>query len=234
MRYRGLVRTIMKRGRSSGSSKKADKDSSDKKARSADGNVDGQRNYDATHFCVDYKRRKDNSIIFDDFPEFQPRLLPREIFEAGAFGGAYFRPIKSGVTGKSYTNAADEFAEHFKGIPKEKISSKTADVSRNKYGVKAGQTLDAWEEKNWIKAQDPYGWIHWYCRFCINGRRSEDDARQVQRWLNYTGPKGRWRRNLVNKIKAAETSYDDPKISPVVRQGLLQWGWEVQPEDIKQ
>ena len=34
-----------------------------------------------------------------------------------------------------------------------------------------------------------YGWFQWYCRF-FQGRRSEDDERQIQRWLKICGPTG--------------------------------------------
>ena len=34
-----------------------------------------------------------------------------------------------------------------------------------------------------------YGWFQWYCRF-FQGRRSEDDVRQIQRWLKICGPTG--------------------------------------------
>lgn len=70
----------------------------------------------------------------------------------------------------------------------------------------------------------------WYCRF-YQGRRCEDDVRQVQRWAKCAGPKGRFRSQLCNKILAANTSADDPSISPVIRQTLLHWGLEI-TEDV--
>ena len=69
----------------------------------------------------------------------------------------------------------------------------------NKYQVSCGSTLEAWESKNWIKAQDPYGWVEWYCHF-YQGRRSADDCRQIDRWLA-TGPRGRFRVRLINMIR---------------------------------
>ena len=41
-----------------------------------------------------------------------------------------------------------------------------------------------------VKEVDPYGWFMWYCRFYL-GRRCEDDERQIGRWKNCTGPKGK-------------------------------------------
>ena len=42
--------------------------------------------------------------IFKDYPDFQPNLTPRDIFELGSFGGTYWRPIYSSVTGQNYKN----------------------------------------------------------------------------------------------------------------------------------
>ena len=56
-----------------------------------------------------------------------------------------------------------------------------------------------WRKKKWIKDQDPYGWVQWYCRF-YKGRRTPDDERQIQRWKNLAGPKGRFMRFLVTQI----------------------------------
>ena len=44
-------------------------------------------------------RRKDGSLDFPDYPRFRPNRTPKEVLQAGSFGGTYFRPIKSGVTG---------------------------------------------------------------------------------------------------------------------------------------
>lgn len=99
-------------------------------------------------------------------------------------------------------------------------------------GSKAGSSLQTWEDKGWIVEQDPYGWVQWYCRFYA-GRRSKDDERQIDRWNKYAGPKsGRCRKNLINKLKKAGADYDDPSVSPVIRQGLLQWAYLIVPDDI--
>merc|ERR1719319_1726182 len=52
-----------------------------------------------------------------------------------------------------------------------------------------------WESSGWMRAQDPYGWFQWYCRF-YQGRRSEDDERQVSRWEKCAGLRGRFGRHL--------------------------------------
>ena len=63
------------------------------------------------------------------------------------------------------------------------------------------------------------------------GRRSDDDGRQIQRWSNCCGEKGRWKNNLISKIVKAGCNWDNYNISPVVRQTLLHWGYELNEED---
>lgn len=164
------------------------------------------------------KRRRDKSLIFDDHPEFRPNLTPAEIFQMGSFGGTYYRDIYSGVNNKNYKNAWKEFPkEWFKGLNiKTQVASQDYDVNVNKYGVKSGTSLEYWESKGWIKPQDPYGWVHWYCRFYL-GRRSRDDERQIKRWDGVCN--GRFRLRLDNMIRAK-------KDSPVIRQLLLHWAYE--------
>lgn len=178
------------------------------------------------------ERRSDGTLIFPDYDEFRPSMLPNQVFRAGAFGGAYWRPIHSAVTSLNYSDQHKEFAGHFSGIPDRLLCAKKADVALNRYGVSSGQGLEAWEKSGWIKKQDPYGWMQWYCRF-VHGRRSDDDKRQIQRWNNFCGPKGRFKRNLVNKIKSANAAHDDESISPVIRQGLLHWAYEITEADCK-
>lgn len=40
---------------------------------------------------------------------FNPSLSPRDIFTRGSFGGTYWRPIHSNVTGKHYKNKHKKF-----------------------------------------------------------------------------------------------------------------------------
>ena len=114
-------------------------------------------------------------------------------------------------------------------IEKEVISEKY-DKKINKYGVKCGSSLESWEKSGWIVKEDPYGWFQWYCRF-YKGRRMYDDERQINRWLKLAGPNGRFRRRLMNEIIKKGKKYDDPSVSPVIRQVLLHWGYELTRED---
>ena len=173
---------------------------------------------------------------FKDYPDFKPNLTPQQVLKMGSFGGTYFRPIYSSVTKKHY-KSKDVIKEYpkswFKGINIEKmVTSSDYDKNVNKYKVKCGSTLEAWEGKGWMNKQDPYGWFQWYCRFYM-GRRTDDDERQVKRWLAFAGPKGRFKKNLINKIKDNNADIDDENISPVIRQGLQHWGYKITSNDLK-
>lgn len=170
--------------------------------------------------------RKRGKIYFSDYPEFAPNLTPKQIFQLGSFGGTYWRPIYSKVTKKHYKNAHHEFASWWKGIPESDLSSTKCDLSVNRYGVKSGTTLQYWESKKWIKEQDPYGWVQWYCRF-YKGRRTKDDKRQIARWLAFAGPNGRFRLRLIHMCKKAKKRFNDESVSPVIRQGLQHWGYKL-------
>ncbi|KAK6187407.1 hypothetical protein SNE40_005444 [Patella caerulea] len=178
-------------------------------------------------------RNNKGELIFEDFKEFRPNLTPKEVLQAGSFGGTYFRPIKSSVTGKKYSS------EVWKELPSDwlkslNIGSQVAcskyDESVNKYGVKCGGSLEMWESSGWIHKQDPYGWFQWYCRF-YQGRRTPDDERQIGRWLRCAGKTGRWKNNLISKCVNSGCGYDNVGVSPVVRQTLLHWGYTLTKED---
>ena len=180
-------------------------------------------------------KRENGVFLFEDQPQFRPNMSPKEVIQAGSFGGTYFRPIKSGVTKQTYG------AEVWQELPKDwlegldikkKVASPIYDTNVNTYKVKCGSSLEAWESSNWIKAQDPYGWFQWYCRF-FQGRRSEDDERQIGRWLRCAGETGRWKNNLISKIFKAGTSFDNKVVSPVVRQVLQHWAYKLTEEDYK-
>jgi len=174
--------------------------------------------------------------IFKDHPEFKPNLSPKDVFKKGSFGGTYFRPIYSSITKKKY-NGKTVISEYpkswFTGLNIEKeVISETYDKKVNKYGVKCGSSLEAWEKSGWIVKEDPYGWFQWYCRF-YKGRRLYDDERQIDRWAKIAGPNGRFRRRLMNEIIKQGKKYDDPSVSPVIRQVLLHWGYELTKKDFE-
>ena len=116
------------------------------------------------------------------------------------------------------------------GIPDHYICSEQCNININKYKVKSGTSLEYWESKDWIAKTAPYGWVEWFCHF-YNGKRSHDDERQIKRWLAFAGPSGRFRRRLINEIKKNKSVFNDYSISEVIRQGLLQWGYELTKKD---
>jgi hypothetical protein len=179
------------------------------------------------------KRSKDKDVHV--LRQFKPNKTPKQVFKMGAFGGTYFRPIHSAVTGNDYTpnqSMRGLSKDWFKGLDMDKmVTSSTYDKNVNKYKVKCGSTLESWETSGWIDKQDPYGWFQWYCHY-KKGRRTKDDERQIDRWLKLAGPSGRFRRTLMNKIIKNNTTYDDYSISPVIRQVLLHWGYELTKKDL--
>ncbi|CAK9037676.1 unnamed protein product [Durusdinium trenchii] len=168
---------------------------------------------------------------------FRPSLTPKEVLHLGAFGGTYFRDIDSAVTGKRHKDAWKELPKSWlKGLDIRRQVARDwedYDATVNHYGVKCGNTLEEWENAGWMHPQDPYGWFQWYCRF-FQGRRSEDDPRQIKRWLKICGPTGRWKGNLIAKCVKANRAYNDPKVSPVVRQSLLHWAYELTAADLRE
>lgn len=180
-------------------------------------------------------RNKDNEIVFKDYPDFRPNLSPEEIFRAGSFGGTYWRPISSSVTGKKYKDNHLKYPKSWwKGIPDEHLVTEwdNYDKTINTYGVMVGTTLEFWESKDWISETHPYGWVQWYCDF-YRGERSSDDERQISRWMKTAGPQSRFRRRLINMIKKKNTKYNDFTISPKIRQTLQHWGYRLTKRDLK-
>lgn len=159
------------------------------------------------------------------------------MIRAGSFGGCYFHPRggKPGILHPEEGVDIDptEFpASWFAGLDPVMYASRKYNVPTNKYRVKAGQGQAEWEKSGWITPQDPRGWFQWYCRFYL-GRRTQDDARQIGRWSGVAGVKGRWKRTLLNKIVAANVRWDDGDVSPVVRQTLLHWAYEVTQQEVE-
>ena len=89
------------------------------------------------------------------------------------------------------------------------------------------------EKDGFVHEQDPYGWFQWYCRF-YQGRRSGDDQRQVNRWLQNAGPKSRSREQLVWDCKRDRCSFDDLRVKPVLRQSLQHWGYVLTKKDFEE
>lgn len=170
---------------------------------------------------------------FKDYPLFTPNLTPSQIFELGSFGGTYWRPISSKVTGKRHRNRHLKY-KWSKRINPSKLTRKWEDYDKNinKYKVKVGTTLQFWESKGWINRRHPYGWVEWYCDF-YEGKRGPDDERQVNRWIRTAGPNSRFRKRLINMLKKKRKKYNDFTVSPKIRQTLQHWGYELTSSDAR-
>ena len=166
-------------------------------------------------------------IKFKDYPEFLPNLTPKQVIKYGAFNGQYFRPIYSSITNKNYKNQYKKY-KSFDNVDINLLSNKMSDVSINKYKVKSGTSLEAWEESGWITKTDPYGWFAWYCAF-YEGRRTNDDERQIKRWK---GVMSRFKKRLINMLNKKNKKYNDFTVSPKIRQLLLHWGYEIIKKDM--
>lgn len=174
---------------------------------------------------------------FASHPDFNPNKSPSELLREGAFGGSYFRPLYSKKLG---VTVSDDYLElpgsWIEGLNvSQYLTSPTYNPDANKFKVACGQSIEQWEENGWINHQyDVRGWFQWYCRF-FNGRRCEDDARQVSRWKKCVGPTGRWRSMLLKKYLTSRVRevWDDgadedaPEVSPVMHQTCHHWAFEV-------
>lgn len=178
-------------------------------------------------------RNKFSELIFTDHPEFTPNLTPKEVLQLGSFGGTYYRPILSGITGEIYTDAWKEFpTDWFENLDIEtQVVSNIVRADINKYGVKMGGNLDMWESSGWINELDPYGWFQWYCRFYL-GRRSSYDDKQIRRWQLSTGQNGRFRITLMRKLIKQNAKLNDINIGASGRQGLQHWAYFLTKRDL--
>ena len=132
---------------------------------------------------------------------FKPQLTPQKMLEMGEFGGSYF--------GK-------KIKEYPKSWFKKAKLSKTFDIEKNRFKVKAGLTRKEWLDKGWIFKEDPLGWFQWYCRFS-NGRRIPYiDEIQIKRWKAF-------KRHVTAIKKNCEEG--DIHCRRKQRQAILQWAY---------
>ena len=179
---------------------------------------------------------KPKTIKFKDYPDFTPNLTPSQIFKLGSFGGTYWRPITSKIS-KTHVELKDVHKKYpdswWDGLSEEQLSSTKCDVSKNKYGVRVGTSLEFWEGKGWINEKHRYGWVHWYCDFYNGNRDKKQDEEQIRRWKGVAGPNGRFSKWLINMIKKKNSKYNDYEISPKIRQTLQHWGYQLTEKDFK-
>ncbi|KAG6364223.1 hypothetical protein INS49_005821 [Diaporthe citri] len=176
-------------------------------------------------------------LHFASHPDFTPNKTPAEVLREGAFGGSYFRPLYSKKLRITISGDHAELpADWTAGLDAGRyLTAREYEADANKFKVACGQSIEEWEAAGWIDHRfDVRGWFQWYCRF-YQGRRCEDDERQVGRWRRCVGETGRWRRMLLKKYVAAGVRevWDDgadedaPEVSPVMHQTCHHWAFEV-------
>jgi len=133
---------------------------------------------------------------------FEPQLTPSDMLRMGVFGGKYM------------TDCRDEFPVDW--FENARLSSNGHNPDLNFFGIDASKPLSYWREKGWIHHDDPRGWFQWYCRY-FQGRRHEDDARQIQRWRNMKRHISQLKRNCMK---------GDLMCRPRQRQALLHWAYD--------
>jgi hypothetical protein len=189
--------------------------------------------------------RDANAVFhFEDEESFTPNKSPEEMLREGVFGGSYFRPLRSRKLGIVIEGDWEELPkEWISGLNVERyLTNPEYDAEINKFHRSCGQSIEEWEAAGWISHEhDVRGWFQWYCRF-FQGRRCDDDERQISRWRKCVGETGRFKRTLLKQygragVRTVEEDDEDedderPGISPVVSQTCLHWAFEVRQDDL--
>lgn len=158
---------------------------------------------------------------FEDY-NFNPQLTPRQMLEAGIFGGAYFADTPGGPKQYVIENIPmeiwDKLPEHLWTLEKP-ISA------YNKYHTMAGKDQVWWEQRGLIVHEhDPRGWFEWYCKF-FHGRRIQGyDEWQIQRQRSFLARQLGLLRSYVVKNNCSPSNY------PRLCQAILQWAHD--PETV--
>jgi hypothetical protein len=136
-------------------------------------------------------------------PLFLPQLTPKQMLQLGVFGGKYM------------TDCKKEFPKNW--FNRAKLSPTKKDVELNYFKVDASQPLSVWQQKGWIKSNDPRGWFQWYCRYYMGRRLGEEDTRQIKRWKAM--------KRHVAQIKV-NCKPKDLTCRKKQRQALLHWAYD--------
>ena len=137
----------------------------------------------------------------DFYKLFKPQLSPQKMLEMGVFGSSYF---------------GNKINEYPKSWFKNAKLSKTFDIEKNRFKVRAGLSRKEWIDKGWIFKEDPLGWFQWYCRF-KNGRRIRHIVEvQIKRWKAF-------KRHVAAIKKNCEPGNIHCRRKQ--RQAILQWAY---------
>ena len=148
-----------------------------------------------------YRYRLTARVGRDFAPDFNPCVTPKKMLAHGVFEGKYLNDCRAEFPASWYRGAK------LSGAP---------DPTINCFGVKSRQSLQVWQEKEWIYGDDPRGWFQWYCRYYLGRRDPEVDAIQIRRWKGIARHAAQVRKNCRS---------GDLACRPRQRQALLQWAW---------
>ncbi|MGH0161698.1 UNVERIFIED_CONTAM: hypothetical protein FKN15_041401 [Acipenser sinensis] len=176
-------------------------------------------------------RNKKGELVFEGFPTFLPNMTPKEVLQAGSFGGTYFRPIHSSITKEKYNGVWKELPADWLDAGFALLYSVICSVLVFPCRFCSLVLCDLLSAG--VSVQVLLSLLVFPCRF-YQGRRTVDDSRQVGRWERCAGVKGRWRNNLITKVVRSGCGFDNRTVSPVVRQTLQHWGYRLTQEDYQQ
>lgn len=125
---------------------------------------------------------------------FQPELTPFQMLKMGVFGGKYMSDCKAEFPKNWFTNVS--------------LCHEFHNPKLNYFKVNASQSLAVWRNNGWIHPDDPRGWFQWYCRY-YQGRRHDDDLRQIKRW-----------RAMTRHLSQLKNHF-----TPIRAQALLHWAY---------
>ena len=137
----------------------------------------------------------------DFYKLFKPQLSPQKMLEMGVFGGSYF---------------GNKINEYPKSWFKNAKLSKTFDIEKNRFKVRAGLSRKEWIDKGWIFKEDPLGWFQWCCRFKKGRRIRRIDEVQIKRWKAF-------KRHVAAIKKNCEPGNIHCRRKQ--RQAILQWAY---------
>ena len=138
--------------------------------------------------------------MFEDRPDFTPNLTPAQVIRAGTWGGSPSPARRE--TGRSGPCDIDEgrFRTKWFGT----LAAASIAIEGRARRICTASRLDRRNSigrKGWIDARDQEGWFQWYCRFYLvprgPGPEKTTGRFQVEGRVRR---KGRWKRNLINKI----------------------------------
>jgi hypothetical protein len=129
--------------------------------------------------------------------EFTPLFTPYEMLELGIFDGKYYR------------------------VDNPDFNRTPIITEKNLFMPKASQPRSVWEEKGWIKPQDPMGWFQWYLRYYQGRRIAEYDDWQIKRWRSFVARHG---------AQVKKNGNGDLSKRRKQRQALLHWAADPIPD----